>query len=159
MARTAEHVLLEVDGQRIALPARDVREVLRAVAVTPLAGAQAPWDGVIDYRGAIVPVLSLRSRLGRPPASVGPDQCFVIAIASSRLVALRADRVVAIVTLEESKDEKGGSRPEGASVPSWIAGVTPHPDGLLVMYDLGTFLSADEARAIDEVLASAKTPS
>ncbi|MFK7894289.1 MAG: chemotaxis protein CheW [Myxococcota bacterium] len=55
----------EVCGQEYALPVENVREIVRIMEVTPLPNAPALIEGVIDLRGAVVPVIDLAKMLGR----------------------------------------------------------------------------------------------
>src|SRR5436309_14010618 len=61
-----EVLIFEVGSQRYGLPAAGVRELVRAVTVTPLPRAPAIVEGVIDLRGTIVPVLDIRARFRLP---------------------------------------------------------------------------------------------
>src|SRR5260370_41681143 len=69
--------------QEYALPLTAVRRVVRMVEVTPLPKAPEIVLGVIDFQGTIIPVMSMRKRLGlsEPETSLG-DQLGVAGIAS-----------------------------------------------------------------------------
>ena len=57
----AEEILIfVVGGQRHGLPVAQVQELLPAQAVLPVAGAAAPLEGLINLRGAILPVVDVR---------------------------------------------------------------------------------------------------
>jgi len=147
-----EVLVFEVEGERWALPAADVRELVRAVAVSRLPGAPRGVDGVIDVRGELVPVLDLRGRLGLPARAVRPDEHFVIAHAG-RTVAIRADRAVEIATIDGSTlaDPR-------AAVPSaaHVSAVARLPEGMVLIHDLRAFLDPAEAGALDAALAEAR---
>ena len=55
----------ELSGQEYALPVANVREIVRIMQITPLPNAPGMIEGVIDLRGAVVPVLDLAKLLGR----------------------------------------------------------------------------------------------
>src|SRR5262249_18625738 len=65
-------VVFEVHGRQYALPAGQVRELVRAVALVPLPGAPAVVEGVFNLRGKVVPVLDIRGRFGLPPRALDP---------------------------------------------------------------------------------------
>jgi purine-binding chemotaxis protein CheW len=50
-----------------AIDVAQLREVVRWLPVTPLPNAPKLIDGVIDLRGAVVPVVDLGRALGQPP--------------------------------------------------------------------------------------------
>src|SRR5690606_19897477 len=68
-----EILAFEAAGRRGALPAGDVREIVRRVEVLPLPDAPAGVEGAITVRGAAVPVVDLGSLLGGSPRPPDPD--------------------------------------------------------------------------------------
>ncbi len=152
-------LLVTAAGQRCGLPAPDVREVLRAVRLTPLPGAPSCIEGVVDVRGAVVPVLDLRARLDLPLRPLEPSDFLVIVRAGARLVALRADEVHDLVAIEtDALDVLPNVVARGRSV----AGAARLPDGLVLIHDPARFLSEVEAAtladALDRVSSSAGAP-
>lgn len=136
-------------GNRFAVPGRCVHEVVRSVAVAPLPGAPEVVEGVINYRGRLVPVLDVRSRFGFPPRPLDPTQHFVLADAGPRLVALRVDRALELLEVPAGDIESAASVAPGTR---HAGGVARLPDGLVVIHDLERFLSLDEGEALDASL-------
>lgn len=75
----------EVCGQEYALPVANVREIVRIMPITPLPNAPRLIEGVIDLRGAVVPVLDLAKMLGR---GVGQS------VLSARIVVLEVEELI-----------------------------------------------------------------
>lgn len=75
----------ETDGRIYALDVSQVREIVRWQAVTPLPMAPRLIDGVIDLRGAVIPVVELSRVLGGEAAEVTEQ---------SRIVVLDCDGLV-----------------------------------------------------------------
>ncbi|MCW5667598.1 MAG: purine-binding chemotaxis protein CheW [Piscinibacter sp.] len=61
-----------------ALDIRSVREIIQYVPMTAVPLMPAFVRGVINLRGAVVPVIDLHARFGRPSAPVGKKTCIVI---------------------------------------------------------------------------------
>jgi purine-binding chemotaxis protein CheW len=141
-------VLFTLAGARYGVSANDVVEIVRAVAVTPLAGAPLVVKGLIDVRGTIVPVFDLRARLGLESREIDPADHFILVRTPSRVAALHVERVMDLAEVDER--DTTDSR---AQVPSTeqIAGVAILADGMVFIHDVETFLSQVEA----EDLASA----
>ncbi len=146
-----EILTFELDGNDYAMPLEPVREVVRAVEVTPLAGAPAVVLGVIDYRGTLIPVFSLRRRFQLRDRRVQLGDVFIVAEAAGRLAAVHADGVrwLSSVTADRVRDARslvlGGAH---------VAGAVTLPDGVVMLYDLATFLSAAEEATLDQALAT-----
>ena len=145
----AEVLVFHLAGQRFALASTVVREVVRAVAVVPLPNAPPIVEGVIDYRGTIVPVLDIRARFALPAAPLDVHQHFIVADAQRR-VAIRTDRVAQVLPIDATQTHKI----EDAA--PYITGVVQLDDGLVLIHDLATFLSADEVTTLDHAIAEAE---
>jgi len=137
-------VVFSLGGQPFALRSRDVRELVRAVAVVPLPKAPTIVEGVINARGRIVPVLDARARFGLPAKALEPSDHMILADAGDRTVAIRADRVLDLVRVDARDIET-------ASLPAtpYVAGVAKLPNGIVVIHDLRTFLTTAEAADLD----------
>lgn len=57
---------------------RSVREIIQVGHTTPVPLMPAFVRGVINLRGAVVPVIDLHARFGRPAARLGKKSCIVI---------------------------------------------------------------------------------
>ena len=147
-----EILVFAVEGERYGVWTEDVREVVRAVAVSRLPGAPPIVHGVIGVRGRLVPVLDLRARFGLPRKEVDPAELFVIADAAGRMVAVRADRVEGISWLEEGMME---APDVGDASSGLVSGAARLGDGMVLVHDLAAFLSAAEAASLDASLAAA----
>ncbi|HZP97454.1 MAG TPA: chemotaxis protein CheW [Candidatus Limnocylindria bacterium] len=147
-------LVFELAGERCALPAADVREVLRAVLPARLPNAPEIVAGVLDVRGELVPLVDVRRRFGLPPRALAADDHIVIARVAHRAVAFaveRAEDVVRIPSIDvrDIADVAMGTQ--------HVAGVAHLDDGLLVIHDLRAFLSADEVLGIDRALAEVRS--
>jgi purine-binding chemotaxis protein CheW len=138
----------EIWHERFGIPLTDVREIVRAVSIVRLPKAPAVVEGIINVRGSVVPTLDIRARFNLPPKAVEPSDHLVIAVAKRRLVAIRVDRVTDLMTLAKSDVEDVASTVPGSDL---IAGVAKLDDGLLLIHDLSTFLSATEAVELDRL--------
>jgi purine-binding chemotaxis protein CheW len=69
---------MAVGDDVLAVPIEDVREILQVSRLTPLPRTPALVSGVMNLRGAVVPVIDLAARLGRPATEVGRRSCIVV---------------------------------------------------------------------------------
>lgn len=148
-------LLCRIADVRYALALADVDEVVRAAAVTPLPGAPPVILGLLDLRGAPVPVLDARRRFGHPERPLDPAERFVVARAGARRVALRVDAADGVAELDPALVEDPRRH---VPLARHVAGVAALPDGLVLVHDVATFLAAAEAEALTEALAAAGLP-
>ena len=74
----AQFLTFHLGHDLFAMGIRIVREISQVGPVTPVPLMPAFVRGVINLRGAVVPVIDLQARFGRPPAAVGKKSCIVI---------------------------------------------------------------------------------
>lgn len=101
--------------ERHALELRWVREIFTLAALTPVPTAPPILDGVVNFKGAIVPVLSLPVALGAARRAVQPGDTLVLIDVDGTRVALGVDRIDALTALtvrgEELVDDAGTTVP------------------------------------------------
>ena len=144
-------VLMTVDGQSYALPLTAVDRVVRMVEITPLPGAPDAVEGVIDIQGDVVPVASIRKRLGLAHRRVEISDSLVVARARNRRLAVIAESVSGVV--ERSGDDVVSAGGIARAAP-YIEGLLKTGDGLVLIQDLDRFFSLEEERSLEQALES-----
>ena len=69
---------MAVGDDAVAVSIDDVREILEVGRLTALPRTPDFVRGVMNLRGAVVPVIDLVARLGHPPAQIGRRSCVVV---------------------------------------------------------------------------------
>lgn len=144
-------VAFRIEGLRLALPLACVVRAVRAVAATPLPAAPAIVDGIINLQGRVVPVVSLRRRLGLAEREIGLADQLLIAHSATRMLAMLVDAVTGVIGCETRDvvpvdSVVGGTR--------HVTGVVKASDGMLLIHDLDRLLSVEEDRGLDAALAA-----
>ncbi len=99
-------------------------------------------EGVIEYRGIMVPVLDLKKRFNLGASSFTDQTRLVVAEVEEELVAFSVDEVVEILRLEEGNIKEA---PEMTKIDKkYIKGVGKADDRLIVLLDLSKVLTVDE---------------
>ncbi|HXE97536.1 MAG TPA: chemotaxis protein CheW [Dongiaceae bacterium] len=151
MPETLQLLVFTIDAQRYALHVSAVERAIRMVEITPLPKSPGIVSGVVNFHGAVVPVLNIRSRFGLPEREPELGDQLLIARTSRRMVALVVDSVHDVVTLPSGELVE----PE-AILPQLehLEGVARLDDGMVFIQDLDAFLSLEEeqtlAAAIEE---------
>ena len=74
----AQYLTFTLGAEVFAMDIRTVREIIQHGPMTSVPLMPDFVRGVINLRGAVVPVIDLQARFGRPAASVGKKTCVVI---------------------------------------------------------------------------------
>lgn len=94
-----ELACFEVHGQAYGLDVQHIREIVRAQTVTPLPRAPGLIEGVIDLRGAIVPVIDAGRALGDRPSADGPRARIAVLELDGLVFGLRVDAAADVVAV------------------------------------------------------------
>jgi len=104
-----------VGQERYAIDIRRVKEILGAQRVAPLPRAPSFVDGVIELRGALVPVVDVRRRLGvEPSVAAGKEKVLVCRVGRGR-IALVVDAVTQVLRAAPEELKPAPPLPGGSS--------------------------------------------
>ncbi len=92
-----------VGGGEYALDVARVETVLPRVPVTPMPGHRAPFEGVIDVHGAVLPVVDLRRLLGAGTRALRSRPRLLVCLLGRRRLALVVDGVGDVVEVPVSE--------------------------------------------------------
>jgi len=142
-------VVFTLDAQRYALPLASVQQVVRVAEITPLPKAPEVVLGVIDLKGKIIPVMSMRKRFGLSEPETNLSDQIIMADTPTRSIGLVVTSVNGVVerTAEEVADAE--KIVPGAQ---YVEGMTRLEDGILFIHNLDGFLSKKEDQQIEGLL-------
>lgn len=129
-------IVFRVGARDLGLDIMAVREIRALSAPTPLPHVASHVRGVINLRGAMLPVIDLSERLGWGTAGDDARQVIVVVQIGARLQGLIVDSVSDIVrldrdTLQPVPDAAGG---ESAA---FLTGIAPVGERMVLVLDLG----------------------
>lgn len=126
----AEMISVRIGDQSYAIDIMAVREIRGWTASTPLVHAPPHVLGMMNLRGAILPVIDLGARLGLGPATPGPSSVVVVAQVGDVQMGLVVDAVSDILTVTEGLIQ---SPPDVGSEQSnaFVAGVMTTESGIV----------------------------
>ncbi len=138
---------VEIDGDRFAVEASLVHEVVRLPPLTPLPGMPPFLLGVCAHRGEVLPVIDLARLLGRGESKIHGRSRMAIARVDGMAVALLTDSVEGLTKLPASLIEPApvGAAQSGAE---FLAGVSSDPMGTFSVLDLHRLIASARSRAV-----------
>jgi purine-binding chemotaxis protein CheW len=156
-----QSVIFTLDERLYAVRLPAVSRVMHAVEITPLPKAPPIVMGVINMGGRIIPVVNIRRRFGLPERELELSDRLIVARASrrgaredeGRLLALVADAVVGVLDLPVQETASAETILPGLER---LEGVAKTDRGLVLIHDLGTFLSLEEEMALGAILPERK---
>ena len=98
-----ELIAFAVGKQEFCIDVMSVREIRGWTPATVLPHSQSFVRGVINLRGAVLPIVDLAVRLGFPPAEVMGRHVIIVVQVGSQFVGLLVDAVSNILSVSESE--------------------------------------------------------
>jgi purine-binding chemotaxis protein CheW len=95
----------ESGGQLYGVDVLQIREIVRSCPVTPLPRAPKLIEGVVDLRGAVIPVLDLARTLGGDPAVETSSTRIAVLEIEGMAVGLRVEAAVDVLSVEATEIE------------------------------------------------------
>jgi purine-binding chemotaxis protein CheW len=157
---TEQHLTFGLGKETFAIPIRRIREILQFEALTEIPLTPQFVRGVLNMRGAVVPVIDLSVRFERPLTQIGPRTCVVI------LEVPTAEAPVVLGVLVDHVNEVLEIAPEdvevapsfGSSVRSdFVSGVAKVGARFVVVLDVTHVLSIEELASLAEHGGAAAT--
>jgi len=149
MNRLIRLVSFNLDDQKYALFLSAVMRIIRVVEITRLPKAPEIVLGVINMHGMIIPVFDTRKRFRLPQKEIQPDHQLIVGTTSKRTVALLVDSVSDVIEISEEKIIAGENILPGLE---YVEGVVKTEDGMILIHDLGQFLSLQEEKALHDAM-------
>ena len=146
-ANRQQYLTFVLGGETYAIAILCIKEIIEYGRLTRVPMMPACVRGVINLRGAVVPVVDLQTRFGRDSVAVSKRTCIVIvevAVEGTKQdVGVVVDQVNEVVEIPDSEIEPPPSFGSGIRS-EFISGMGKIEGRFVVMLSLDTALSADE---------------
>ena len=140
-----EVISFQVAGQEFCVDVMSVREIRGWSPTTPLPHAPPYVRGVMNLRGAVLPVVDAAVRLGLPASEPTRRSVVVVVAIGRRLVGLLVDSVCEILVAPAGAVQP---TPEVAgAVVGFVTGLLAADGRMIALLDLDTVLPVIEADA------------
>lgn len=126
-------VVIRVGKEAYGIPIGSVQEIIRRQRVTPVPGARAGVEGVINLRGRVIAVMDLRLTLGAAVSEASGEERIVVVEAGGQVVGLIVDAVTEVLRVPEAAIE--GPEAAAGDHASYVAGIAKLPDRLITLLD------------------------
>lgn len=130
-----------------------IREILRHAALEPVQNAPPFVAGGIRIRGAVIPAVDLKKRLGKPQPSDATDRSWVlIARIGNFDLGFLVDSVTRILKVESDDILPAPDLILSGMRSQYLQGVCNAEVGTLVVLDFNRLLTADEMKALHKAV-------
>ncbi len=138
---TETFLAVEVAREVYGIPTGAVREIIKIGEITEVPRTPAFLLGIISVRGAIIPVVDLRRRLGFSAAEPGRGARIVIVEVGAQRLGLRVEDVIALERFRASDVEPapaifGGGRSGAERYVQGVGRAADRPERIVIFLEL-----------------------
>lgn len=143
-----EHlVIFELSGEAYGVDVTRVQSIIPRQPISVVPGAPAFIEGVINLRGAIVPVVDLRTRFGLPAPATEHKTVIVIVEVTGLNLGLIVDKVTDVAKIATAAIEPPSPLLTSLET-AYLHGIGKFNERIIILLDLDRIFSLDEQQAL-----------
>ncbi|MCI6163990.1 MAG: chemotaxis protein CheW [Lachnospira sp.] len=137
-----QYIVVNIGNEQYGINIQYIDNIVRNQTITRVPKTQEYYKGVINLRGEIIPVMSVRLKLGLEPDVFSDKTRIIIVKVEGATIGIIVDAVREVVTLEESDTEKISRTNDSAS--AYISGIGKRGDELISLLDIVALIVENE---------------
>ncbi len=155
-----QYLTFTLDEEQYAVDVVKVREVLEVPKLTRIPSMPSFMQGVINIRGSVVPVISLRSKFGMAQTERTVDTSIIVMDIERNdetlTVGCLADSVQEVIEIDPSSIEPAphlGTKVET----TFISGIGKKGEEFIIILDIDRVFRSDDLPVVDHAVVGAHT--
>ncbi|MFU0826597.1 MAG: CheW-like domain-containing protein [Lachnoclostridium sp.] len=131
-----QYIVIKVGNEQYGIDIKYVDNIVRMQRITRVPKAQHYFKGVINLRGEIIPVMSLRLKFGlEDDVITNATRIIIIKLEAQAAVGIIVDEVKEVVTLDDTMIEKvANSAVEDKN--GYLSGIGKYNDNLISLLNI-----------------------
>lgn len=149
--KETKQVIFKLDNEEYGLDIMNVNAIEKYTNVVRVPNASKFIQGIINLRGDVIPVYSLRIKFGLQPKEPDEETKLIITKSKGMLIAFEVDSVAEI--LEINQEDISEAPMIVKTVDTSYINQVAHIEGrMIILLDLGEILSENEKNNIEKIL-------
>ena len=139
-----QYIVVKIGNEQYGIDISYVDNIVRMQKITRVPKAQSYFKGIINLRGEVVPVMSIRIRMGlQDDVFTNASRIIILKIDQQGALGIIVDEVKEVVTLGTEEIEKGTSQVKDGKE-TYINGIGKNGDELISLLDITSILDEKE---------------
>ena len=131
-----QYIVVKIGNEQYGIDIQYIDNIVRNQKITRVPKAQPYFKGVINLRGEIIPVMSIRLRLGLEDDEFTDKTRIIIIKIDSSTIGVVVDQVKEVVTLSQDNVEKVTRTASDDAFSNYISGIGKSNDELISLLDI-----------------------
>lgn len=139
-----QYIVVKLGNEQFGIDIEHVDNIVRMQRITRVPKAQKYYKGVINLRGDVVPVMSMRIKMGMEPDEYNNStRIIIVKFENNAYVGFIVDEVMQIVNIDENTLEKPTFK-KNNEVDNYLKGVAKEDNKLISVIDLNVLVDEGE---------------
>lgn len=128
-----------------------VREIIRMTSITKMPNTPDYVEGIINLRGKVIPIISMRRRFGLPESDHDGHTRIMVMDVAGGLTGFIVDGVSEVIRIHSEEIQPPPPMVSGSIDQAFVTGVFNHADHLLIIMDVDRMFSPDERDSLSGI--------
>lgn len=139
LVETKQYIVVQIGNEKYGIDINFIDNIVRMCKITRVPKVQSYFKGVMNLRGEIVPVMSIRKKM-RLPEDVITDasRIIIIKLEEKGSIGIIVDEVKEVITLNMAEVEKTTAKD------SFINGIGKNGDELISLFEINAIVEEKE---------------
>lgn len=129
-----------------------VREIIRMSNITRVPNTPGYIEGVINLRGKVIPIISLRNKFNLPEAEIDSRTRIIVMDMDNELMGFIVDSVAEVIRIAINEIQPPPPIVTSGIDQECISGVINHGERLLVLLNLEKMFSSEDRQAFADLI-------
>ena len=141
VSESKQYIVIKLGSEQYGIDIKYVDNIVRNQRITRIPKAQPYFKGVINLRGEIIPVMSLRLKFGlEPDEYTGATRIIIIKLEPQSAIGLIVDEVREVVDLTEEAIEKNTTTDFQDERAQYLSGIGKNGDSLISLLNIASVI-------------------
>ena len=136
---TKQYIVVQIGSEKYGIDIRYVDTIVRMQKITRVPKTQVYFKGIINLRGEIVSVMSIRKKMGlEDDVLTNASRIIILKIEEKGLIGVIVDEVCEVVTLAVDEIEQTSDSYNGKEI--FINGIGKNGDELISLFEINAII-------------------
>ena len=135
-----QYIVVQIGSEKYGIDIGYVDNIVRMQKITRVPKAQEYFKGIINLRGDIVPVMSIRTKMGiEDDVFTGKSRIIILKIEEKGLLGVIVDEVCEVVALSSDEIDEPTISSSNAKE-NYINGIGKHGEELISLFEINSII-------------------
>lgn len=139
-----QYIVVQIGNEKYGIDIGYIDNIVRMQKITRVPKAQSYFKGVINLRGEIVPVMSIRKKMGlEDDVITDASRIIILKVEEKGSLGVVVDQVREVITLSTAEIDKSGVSSKNAK-DTFINGIGKNGEELISLFEISAILEERE---------------